>query len=194
LGYALSRTSDEIGLECEVGVGKVKKPILLVLSIAFVLSVAGVAFGLSSTSHGGTPTDVYMTQDPQVCQPSEDRIGTEQAQLVPTTVNVAQQSHLLAYFGGMWSGFEPDSTLVLWFEIKDANGVSELSPSFDVSKGLVHGSGTLMWTFDNVAPGTYTVQALAALFPQRGAFISHGNGANIQNCALTVFVNPVASP
>jgi hypothetical protein len=51
-----------------------------------------------------------------------------------------------------------------------------------------------MWTFDDVAPGTYTVQALAALFPQRGAFVPHGDGANIQNCALTVFVNPVVSP
>lgn len=171
-----------------------RKAVWLVISMAFVLSVAGVAFGLASTSHGGTPTDVYMTQDPEVCSPTGDKIGIEQVQLVPTTVNVAQQSHLLAYFGGMWSGFEPDSTLVLWFEIRDANGFSELSPSFDVSKGLVHGSGTLMWTFDDVAPGTYTVQALAALFPQRGAFIPHGDGANIQNCALTVFVNPVVSP
>lgn len=178
----------------QIAGGKSRKAILLVLSMAFVLSVAGVAFGLATTSHGGTPTDVFMTQDPDVCSPTGDRIGIEQVQLVPTTVTVVQQSHLLAYFGGMWSRFEPDSTLVLWFEIVDANGVSELSPSFDVANGPIHGSGTLMWTFDNVAPGTYTVQTLAALFPQRGAFVPHGAGANIQNCALTVFVNPVVSP
>lgn len=174
-----------------------RRAILLVFSTVFVLTVAGVAFALSSTSHGGTPTDVYTATDPDVCQKGGDKIGTEQLELLPTSVTVGQQSHLVTYLGGMWSGFGSDSTLVLWIEVVNENG-SRLSPSFDVSNGPVHDSGTIMWTFDNVAPGTYTVQGLAALFPQRGQFVPHGEtaftGANIQNCALTVFVNPVVSP
>jgi hypothetical protein len=170
--------------------------VAVVAAIVAVLAVMfpGLGFGLSSTSHGGTPTDVYMTQDPEVCTPTGDKIGIEQVQLVPTIVNVGQQSHLLAYFGGMWSGFQPDSTLVLWFEIRDANGVSELSPSFDVSKGASPRGRDLDVGVRQRRTWHVYVQALAALFPQSGAFIPHGDGANIQNCALTVFVNPSVSP
>lgn len=174
-----------------------RRAILLVLSTVFVLTVAGVAFGVSTTSHGGTPTDVYTATDPGVCQKGEDKIGIEQLEMLPMTVTVGQESHLVTYLGGMWSGFSPDSTLILWIEIVNENG-SRLSPGFSAVPGPVHNSGTVMWTFENVDPGTYTVQGLVALFPQRGTFVPHGEttftGANIQNCALTVFVNPSVSP
>jgi hypothetical protein len=75
------------------------------------------------------------------------------------------------------------------------NGFFENSPDFGVSPGQVHDSGTIMWTFHDGAPGTYTVQATVALYPERGAFITHGLvNAAVQSCALTVFVNPSVSP
>lgn len=137
-----------------------------VLSTVIVFGVAGIAFGLSSTSHSGTPTDVYMTTDPDVCH--GDRIGTEDVTLLPTTVEIGQQSHVLVYFASMWSGFELDSTLVQRVEIFDGNGFAEVSPGFSVSPGQVHDSGTIMWTFHDVDPGTYTVQGVFALFPEHG--------------------------
>lgn len=172
--------------------------VAVVAAIVAVLAVMfpGLGFGLSSTSHGGTPTDVYSTVDDEVCH--GDRIGTEDVVLVPTTVQVGQQSHILALFGGMWSGFEMDSALLIRIEIFDGNGFQRVSPGFSVNNGQVHGSGTVMWTFENIPAGTYTVQAVVALFPEHGAFVPHGNtghtGANVQNCALTLFVNPSVSP
>jgi hypothetical protein len=44
-------------------------------------------------------------------------------------------------------------------------------------------SGTLMWTFDHIAPGDHRVQAFAR--------VSTGH-AGMNGCALTVFVIPVA--
>lgn len=172
-----------------------RRAILLVLSTLIVLSVAGAsAIALTTTSHG-TAGDVYTATDPDVCQKGGDKIGSEQLEILPMTVEVAQKSHLVTYLGGMWSGFENDTALILWVELFNQNsGVSRLSPSFDQINGVIHNSGTIMWTFENVDPGTYTVQGLVALFPVRGEFVEHGvtdfTGANIQNCALTVLVNP----
>lgn len=168
-----------------------RRAILLALSTLIVLSVAGAsAIALMTTSHG-TAGDVYTATDPDVCQKGGDKIGREQLEMLPMTVTVEQESHLVTYLGGMWSGFKNDAALILWVELfNQDSGVSSLSPGFSEINGITHNSGTIMWTFENVEPGTYTVQGLAALFPVRGAFVEHGAGANIQNCALTVFVNP----
>lgn len=48
-----------------------------------------------------------------------------------------------------------------------------------IEGGQVHSSGTMMWTFEEIDPGTYTVQATAALFPEDGAFIPYGSGAHV---------------
>lgn len=177
-----------------LSVPRASTAVAVVAAIVAVLAVMfpGLGFGQTSTSHGGTPSDVYMTTEADVCH--GDKIGTEDVVLLPTPVEVGQQSHVLVYFGSMWSGFEADSALVIRVEIFDGSGFSRVSPGFSVNNGQVHGSGTVMWAFEDINPGTYTVQAVVALYPERGAFISHGDGANVQNCALTTFVNPLASP
>ena len=172
--------------------------VTVVAATVAVLAVALPVLGDTLASHGGTPTDVYTATDPDVCQKGEPdtKIGSEQLEMLPMTVTVGQESHLVTYLGGMWSGFKDDAALILWVELfNQDSGVSRLSPGFSVTNGTTHNSGTIMWTFENVNPGTYTMQGLVALFPARGAFVEHGvtdfRGANIQNCALTVFVNPV---
>jgi hypothetical protein len=157
-----------------------------------VVAVPGLGIGETTTSHGMTPSDVYASTEPDVCN-GDDKVGTDPVALLPTAVEVGQESHVLVYFASMWSGFELDSVLVRRVEIFNGNGFFESSPDFDVNNGQVHSSGTMMWTFEGIDPGTYTVQATAALFPERGAFVTHGSsGANLQSCALTVFVNPAA--
>jgi hypothetical protein len=157
-----------------------------------VLAVPGLGFGETSSFQGGSPSDVFMSTEPDVCN-GGDPVGNDPpVALLPTTVEVGQDSHVLVYFASMWSGFERDSVLVRRVELFDGNGFFESSPDFGVSPGQVHSSGTIMWTFEDIDPGTYTVQVTAALYPENGAFITHGSsGANLQSCALTAFVIPV---
>jgi hypothetical protein len=53
-----------------------------------------------------------------------------------------------------------------------------------------------MWSFDNVEPGVYTVFADARTDPvpgpAGGGNTNNNPSAVLGNCALTVFVNPVA--
>jgi hypothetical protein len=185
---ALGRQEREVeGMRRITFVGAVVGSVVTLLA---VLALPGVGLGETTTSHGLTPSDVYSTTEPDVCHP--DKIGTDAVALLPTVVEVGQKSHLVVYFASMWSGFEVDSVLVRKVEIVGENGFFENSPDFDVSPGQVHSSGTLMWAFENIDPGTYTVEATAALYPEHGAFISHGSGVNLQSCALTVFVSPAA--
>jgi hypothetical protein len=164
-----------------------------VVALLAVLALPSIGFGRESggltTSHGLTPSDIYTTQMPDVCHESE--LGTERTAVLPTQVNVAATSNLTVYFASMWSGFERDSTLVRKVEIT-GDDFFDLSPDFGVSPGQVHNSGTMMWTFQNVAPGTYTVQATLAIYPEHGAFIVHNPGSAVQSCELTVIVAPAA--
>lgn len=162
-----------------------------IITLLALVILPGIGIGDPTTSHGGSPSDVFMSTEPAVCS-GEDPVETEPASLLPTAVHVGGQSHVLVYFGSMTSWFQEDSVLVLRLQILDGNGFFESSDDFTNSPGLVHTSGTVMWTFEDIGPGDYTVQATAQVFPNWGAPHPVSRGANLQSCALTAFVIPVA--
>jgi hypothetical protein len=52
-----------------------------------------------------------------------------------------------------------------------------------------------MWSFDDVDPGAYDVFVDARTDPVPGGRNTNNNpSATLENCALTVFMIPVASP
>jgi hypothetical protein len=175
---------------------KASTAVAIVATTVAILAVMfpGLGFGDTATFHGGPPSGVFMSTEPGVCN-GEDKVPNDPpVALLPTTVEVGVESHVLVYFGSMWSGLENDTKLVRKVEIFDADGFYENSPDFGANNGQVHATGTLMWTFEDIDPGTYTVEATAAVYPEHGVFIDHGSnrGANLQSCALTVFVIPVS--
>jgi hypothetical protein len=170
--------------------------VAVVAAVVAVLAVMfpGLGFGDTTTSHGGVPSDVFMSTDPGVCNPDVDtKIGTEPVSLLPTAVTVGGESHVVAYFTSTWSGFRTDTELVLRLQISDGNEFFESSPDWSSSPGSFHLSGTVMWTFEDIQPGTYSVNA-AAFLAASAAALNGNEGANLQSCALTVFVTPVAPP
>lgn len=89
--------------------------------------------------------------------------------------------------------------MLLGFRVNDDAGNEVLNTGFEwgVSNDpRLHDSGTVMWSFDGVQPGVYDVFVDARTDPVPGP-AGGGNtnddpSAGMGNCALTVFVIPVA--
>lgn len=178
--------------------------VAVVAAVVALLAVMfpGLGVGQTSTSHGVTPSDVYTTTGPpggEICA-AVDTFGVPP--VLPTRVTVAVPSNLLVYFTSEWSGLEANTELLLNFQVHDDAGNFLASTPFEWGVGSdpgIHDSGTVMWSFDDVDPGAYNVFVDARTDPVPGP---HGGGENtnnnptaaLENCALTVFVIPVAPP
>jgi hypothetical protein len=154
-----------------------------------------VGIGETTTSHGSSPSDVYTTTDPGICA-DVDTFG--QAPILPTDVSVAAASNLLVSFTSELSGLEADTELLLSFTVTDdagnfVVGMGEWGVSNDPR---LHDSKTVMWSFDDVAPGDYDVFVDARTDPvpgpPGGGNTNNNPAAALEHCALTVFVVPAA--
>jgi hypothetical protein len=172
--------------------------VAVVAAVVAVLAVMfpGLGFGQTSTSRGGTPSDVYTSTDPGVCH--ADKVGPDPVGLLPTAVQASQESNLVVYFTSTWSAPSGSPTeLLLALQVEGGESFAT-SPEWIANTGTggserdAHGVGTVMWSFPHVAPGAYTVEATAHIAAFPGT--SGQSGANLQACALTVFVIPSVSP
>ena len=161
-----------------------------------LVAFPGLGIGETRTSHGVTPSDVFTSTEQEICA-EVDTFGT--GPILPTEVSVAATSNLLVYFSSEWSGPEADTELLLGFIVNDDAGNFVTSTGFEwgvSTSPRLHDSGTVMWSFDDVLPGVYHVLGDARTDPvpgPRGGGNTNNNpGAVLENCALTVFVIPVA--
>ncbi len=158
--------------------------VALIAVVAVPVAVVGQPFG----TPGGTPTGVFLNSGaPDLC--SFDPVGTEPVSFGPTTVEVDQTSHVLAYFASTWVGFGPETELTIRLEISGAGGFFESSPEWIARGGRGHSTGMVMWSFEDIEPGVYTVQPSANVSPSQGA-VNSGDGATLHTCALSAFVIP----
>jgi hypothetical protein len=161
----------------------------MVIAAFAVLALPGVGIGDATTSHGASPSDVFMSTDPGLCQ--LDPVGTEPASVGAIQVEVDEVSHVLGYFTSTWVGFGQETELTLRLEITDGGDFFESSSEWIARGGRGHTTGTVMWAFDDIEPGVYTVQLSANVSPSQGA-VHSGDGATLHTCAMSVFVTPVA--
>ena len=167
-----------------------------VAAVLVIVALPGLGIGEPTTSHGLTPSDVFTTTEPETCA-EVDTFGTPPILL--TEVSVAATSNLLVYFSSEWAGLEADTELLLSLRVNNDEGnfVVGTPLEWGVSNDpRLHDSGTVMWSFDDVQPGVYFVLGDARTDPvpgPAGGENTHNNPtATLGNCALTVFVNPVA--
>jgi len=167
-----------------------------VAAVLVIVALPGLSIGEPTTSHGLTPSDVFTTTEPEGCG-DVDTFGVPP--VLPTRVTVTEPANLLVYFTSEWSGLQADTELLLQFRVNDDEGNFVVGTPFEwgVSNDpRLHDSGTVMWSFDDVQPGAYNVFVDARTDPVPGP-AGGGNTNNnptavLENCALTVFVNPVA--
>jgi len=158
---------------------------------AAVVVLPGLVVGVPTTSHGGTPSDVFSTTEPVGCA----EVDVDGVSAMPTSVTVDATSHLLVSFSAERSGIRGNNELLVRFDILQGGTVLESTPfEWGFSRTFkTHESGTVEWTFDNVAAGVYTVQVGARTDPAPPGPGGSGHPTSVmENCALTVFVTPVA--
>ncbi len=171
------------------------------MTLLALVALPGIGIGDPTTSHGLSPSDVFTTTEPEICA-QVDTFGTPP--ILPTEVSTPPPpatSNLVVYFTSEWSGLDTDTELLLNFIVTDGEGNFVVGTPFEwglSNSPLTHDSGTVMWSFDNVQPGVYHVFVDARTDPVPGP-IGGGNTNNnpkatLENCALTVFVSPIAPP
>lgn len=164
-----------------------------IVAVLAVMGFPGVSFGVPTTVHGVSPSDVFMNTEPEVCA-EVDLAGSG---LMHTAVTFDQDSHLLVYFTFEGSGFGTRTELLLGPEVADEAGDLFRGRPFEWgfvgNAASAHTSGTVMWTFEDVPAGSYFVSMTHRVetIPSGLPGGSHPS-AVLENCALTVFVIPVA--
>lgn len=166
-----------------------------IVAVLGVMALPGLSIGQTTTSHGGSPSDVFTNTEPEHCA-EVDTFGVR-GPILLTEVSVAATSNLLIYFSSEWFGLETDTELLLNFMVNDAAGDFVVGTPFEwglSNNPRTHDSGTVMWSFDGVQPGVYDVFVDARTDPvpgPRGGGNTNNNPhATLENCALTVFVIP----
>jgi hypothetical protein len=153
-----------------------------------VVVFPGVGMGAPTTSHGGSPSDVYMKTQPA---PEEcvENINPDSVTAFPLEIEVPATSHVLAYFTFEWHGLERGEAGLLNL-VLDGTG-SDSQYDFARTEPRINTTGTVMWSFPNVASGTHTLEVFAWI-DQVGSIGNPDLLAGLENCSLTAFVMPAA--
>jgi hypothetical protein len=160
--------------------------VAVVAAIVAVLAVMfpGLGFGQTTSSHGGSPSDVYTQTDPGTCLNAVFNGQTAMEQFV----DLAVPSHVVAYFTFEFARLTTHERGHISMSLDGGPEVPVEGWRFSGTTST-HTSGTVMWTFDNVAPGHHRVNMFG-----RVAAIgdTDRSSADLNSCALTVLVSPVA--
>jgi hypothetical protein len=161
------------------------------VAVLAVMAFPGVGVGETNTIEGGTPSNVLMNTESEICA-SVDINGA----VVMSTddVNVEQGDTLLAYFTSEFSGIDTRTELLLSFEVLDDEDNIDASTPFEWgfvgNATRIHSTATVMWPFGGLDEDIYTVRMGARVDPLPGPLGGSHPSATLENCALTVFVIP----
>jgi hypothetical protein len=156
-----------------------------IVGVLTMIGFAGLGIGQPTFSHGGPPSEVFMQTQaaPEAC--AEVSAGSVFA--MPQEIELTATSHVLAYFTFEWTGLDRGEFGLLNLVLDDVGAGS----NYEFRRARINPNGTVMWSFPNIAPGTHTVSVYAAV--DRLGHTESDLVAGLENCALTVFVMPVAS-
>lgn len=163
--------------------------VAMMAAIVAVLGVMfpGLGFGQEQTffSHGGPP-EVYTQTHPGDLCVHVDSSGSQE--VIAQQFTIQAPSNVTAYFSSKLGLVQPHEVVSLsfgldGFEQPDWGFTATGSTTAKYFGGV--SSGIIMWTYDHVAPGTYLLQTFA------GVTGGQLPSADVNQCALTVFVSPV---
>lgn len=176
-----------------------KTMLLAVTVVAATIAVVavmfpGLGFGQTTSIHGGTPTDVYTKEIEGVCGTLTP--GGAPPDFMTQDFILDAPSNVLVYFTTGLSGLTTDEDASVNFILDFGTESISDSPSWDFpGNQFAKASGTVMWSFKDVPVGPHSVIIGSEIIvsPTVGG---HGQqsqpSADFDNCALTVFVTPVA--
>ena len=159
--------------------------VAVVAAIVAVLAVMfpGLGFGETTSSHGLSPTDVYTQTNPDTCLAAGRNGQTAMEQFF----DLAAESHVVVYFTSEWARVSAHEEGHISMSLDGGPEVPFEGWRFSGTVST-RTSGTVMWTFDNVAPGHRRVN----VFGRVSSTGDISGSADLNSCALTVLVTPVA--
>jgi hypothetical protein len=163
-----------------------------IVTLLALVVLPGVGIGDPTVSHGGSPSDVYMRTEPAP-EPCAE-VPADGMTAFPQEIEVQVPSHVTAYFTFEWSGLDAREVGLLNVVLDDVGP----GPNYEYTPtaSRANPNGTVSWSYPNVQPGMHTVGVYAAVDDLDR--LPGGTGqdgelfAALENCALTVFVVPVA--
>jgi hypothetical protein len=162
-----------------------------VIAVSAVM-LPGIGFGETSTFRGGSPSDVFMQTNPGFCATVDGSGGS----VIQQEVTLSEESHLLVYFTFEWGTLSQtlEGLVDIPLLASDGTVISGSQEWGFAGSSMPRTSGTVMWSFDGVLPGTYTVHGAARVdaTPAGGHPVGGAISAGLNECALTVFVLPFA--
>lgn len=178
-----------------LSVPRTSTAVAIVAVIVAVLAVMfpGLGFGQTSTSHGGTPSDVFMRSErfPDTCAPIG--VNTDGVTVMPLQIEVPVRSHLVAFFSFEFVGLETHESAEVDPIVSGEE--TQTGSRFTGNQTGSHMGEMVMSSFPDVDPGTHTVEVYAAVagnVPLPGGSVNGSLFATLENCSLTVIVTPVA--
>jgi hypothetical protein len=150
--------------------------------VALVVAIPVVAISQQTSRMGGSPSNVYTQTLSHVCLTAGNDTGLAMEQ----EITLGADSHVLVYFTTRWGRLDnqEEGTVSLGLDQTETFGWS-MSGSH-----ITRTTQTVMWTFADVQPGPHNVKVFASV----GQPSTPGDraGADLTECALTVFVIPSA--
>lgn len=159
-----------------------------VVAVLAVVVFPGVGIGAITTSHGLSPSNVYTQTEPDVCLSAgaDTSLAMEQA-----GINLVSESNVLVFFTTRWGRLNTHEEGLISMALDGA----ETEAWNTAGNPATRVTETVQWTFAGVQPGSHDLQIFARIDPIPGFTQSLGNlSADLTNCALSVFVIPVAPP
>lgn len=167
--------------------------VLAAATVSVVILLAGIAFALTSESHGGTPTDVFTATNPGVCAEVDGFGGP----VIQTEITVSQTSIVSVAYTFEWGTLNPrlEGLVDIGLLDRQTEQVVAGQGEWGFSSGNIpRQSGTVTWSFPNIPPGNYWVVGAARVdaFPSGGPAGLGGSdlSAGLNECSLTVLVSP----
>lgn len=177
-----------------LSVPRASTAVAVVAAVVAVLAVMfpSLGFGQTTGVMGGSPSAVYMNKNPDFCATVDNAGGS----VINQEVVVDAEAHLLAYFTFEWGSLNErlEGLVDIALLASDETVVGDSQEWGFPGTRIQRTSGTVMWSFEDVPPGTYTVHGAARVDAARAGLPVSELSAGLEECALTVFVIPAAIP
>jgi hypothetical protein len=167
--------------------------LFLVITVLAVMVLPSLGIGQTTSSHGGSPSDVFTSTHPGMCA----NVHADSGSVIPTVVTVTQESHLLVNFTAELFELGIREYGLFSMEVLDDAGDAIAGTDFEWGFGgnwITITSPAMTWTFENLPAGVYTVRSNARIERWDGDrdVVPNGGRAILNDCSMTVLVSPVA--
>lgn len=175
---------------------RAKRATAAVFALALVIMTFGwLAWSLTHAGRTRPAHEFEGTSPSRVSTLSNDgtclEVGAVDGAALDQEITIEAMSHLVVSFTGGWTGLDAAETGHVSFLLVGPGGTASSNPWSFGGDRASRASGTVTWSFEGVAPGVYSIVAIAGVGSSAGSGSQTPVAAELNDCALTVFVVPI---